>query len=659
MSEDPQLSTTGFKGQRLFEMEAFEVFLDLMPNASILVDSQTRRLLSANSKAAELTLYTQAELSELDMLALLPDWELDSAEDFEALPPDVESATYPEWQRTKTLVKQDQSLTSVQVSTISLGAQDRRVLILLEPLEPPAVSPGLTPPEKIWDGLDVLSSAVQESDFESAINNALLAGSIMTGAKTIAVYLAHNQEPIFQRFRGIGKFESLPGSLSPRDMSALNKPKLWLTGEKPALPLYRAARIANLSYLASAPLGQSNALNGLVILADEQTGPNALLLEIVEILGISITSIFQTHSRIMNIGSKLRTAQSQLTVSKELERRIQESALILNPDLVIERINQPAEMILGYPNNEVHSQPANNILIGSESLSSALIAARDGSATYDLDNIHLYRRNGESFPAIARVFPVKKDNRVNRIIVILHDLSEQEQIRTHTQQLEQRAFLGELTAIFAHEIRNPINNISTGLQLMAMNLPQADPNQDTITRMLQDCDRLETLIKSILAYSHSKDYEMEKLDLPLLLQRLLERLRPRIAKNNVESNLTVEGECPPIRGNMRALEQVFSNLITNSLQAMSAQGGSLVLKVHSKQSHEGQNYLEVSVADTGPGIPKEVQERIFQPFFTTERDGTGLGLAIAKQIITAHKGNIRLKSFPGGTVFFVQIPVAK
>ena len=110
-------------------------------------------------------------------------------------------------------------------------------------------------------------------------------------------------------------------------------------------------------------------------------------------------------------------------------------------------------------------------------------------------------------------------------------------------------------------------------------------------------------------------------------------------------------------GNLRALEQVFSNLINNALQAMSQIGsGDLALKVQPDHSEEGVESVEVSVADTGPGIPKELQERIFQPFFTTKPNGTGLGLAITKRIITAHKGNIQVSSFPGGTVFHVQLP---
>ena len=251
-------------------------------------------------------------------------------------------------------------------------------------------------------------------------------------------------------------------------------------------------------------------------------------------------------------------------------------------------------------------------------------------------------------------------DRVEEILVFIQDLSERELIRTHTQELENRALLGELTAVFAHEVRNPINNISTGLQLMTMNLKPDDPNQESIARMQQDCDRLEELLKSVLAFAKPTEYEMESLDLPLLLRRLLDRLRPRMVERHVQCDLRVEPDCPLVLGNLRALEQVFSNLINNALQAMSETGsGSLALKVQPVHVEEGVDNVEVSIADTGPGIPKEFQERIFQPFYTTKRDGTGLGLPLSQRIITAHKGNIQFSSFPGGTIFTVRLPAAK
>jgi PAS domain S-box-containing protein len=324
---------------------------------------------------------------------------------------------------------------------------------------------------------------------------------------------------------------------------------------------------------------------------------------------------------------------------------------------MIRSMNPRMEQMLGYTSREVAGQLAEQILIGHESLHAALLQAQKGEPIYNFGDAKFYRRDGEAFMAMLRIFPVAAEDRVEEILVFIQDLSERELIRTHTQELENRALLGELTAVFAHEVRNPINNISTGLQVMSMNLKPGDPHQESITRMQQDCERLEELIKAVLAFAKPTEYEMESLDLPLLLRRLLDHLQPRMLERHIQCNLRVEPDCPLVMGNLRALEQVFSNLINNALQAMSETGsGSLALKVQPVHVEEGVESVEVSVADIGPGIPKEFQERIFQPFYTTKPDGTGLGLSLSQRIITAHKGNIQFSSFPGGTIFTVRLP---
>jgi signal transduction histidine kinase len=213
-----------------------------------------------------------------------------------------------------------------------------------------------------------------------------------------------------------------------------------------------------------------------------------------------------------------------------------------------------------------------------------------------------------------------------------------------------------VTAVFAHEVRNPINNISTGLQLMALNLPDTDPNQEIIARLQQDCDRLAELMKSVLSYSHPSDYEMEPVDLGALITRMIERMRAKLSRSKIKHHIQIEPDIPLILGNPRALEQVFTNLISNAMQAMGDQEGTLAVKIQAVKTPGRRGHVEVSVADSGPGIPKELLDRIFQPFFTTKPNGTGLGLAITRRIITAHKGNLQVNSFPGGTVFSVQIP---
>jgi signal transduction histidine kinase len=163
-------------------------------------------------------------------------------------------------------------------------------------------------------------------------------------------------------------------------------------------------------------------------------------------------------------------------------------------------------------------------------------------------------------------------------------------------------------------------------------------------------------MRSVLAFSRPAEYVMEAVDLNQLISRLLDRMNPLMVQSNVQQFLKAEPTLPLVSGNPRALEQVFTNLITNAIEAMGDKGGTLAVKLQKIEGLGGHDYLEVHVADNGPGIPKELQERLFQPFFTTKPDGTGLGLAITKRILTAHKGNIQVTSYPGATVFHVQIP---
>ena len=105
----------------------------------------------------------------------------------------------------------------------------------------------------------------------------------------------------------------------------------------------------------------------------------------------------------------------------------------------------------------------------------------------------------------------------------------------------------------------------------------------------------------------------------------------------------------------RAIEQVFVNLISNAIQAMENEGGTLNIKIHPVSPETNPPQYEIIVADSGPGIPDDLVKHIFEPFLTTKAKGTGLGLAISRRIVTAHKGNIFVESFPGGTMFHVSL----
>jgi two-component system sensor histidine kinase BaeS len=152
---------------------------------------------------------------------------------------------------------------------------------------------------------------------------------------------------------------------------------------------------------------------------------------------------------------------------------------------------------------------------------------------------------------------------------------------------------------------------------------------------------------------------MVPMDILSVIEKVLVRWQPHMAREKVESRLQKVNRIPMVNGNAHALEQVFNNLFSNAIRAMhETNGGLLHVKMETLRDTAGQEHIQINVSDTGPGIPQEHLERIFQPFFTTDKEsGTGLGLAITQRIIIAHKGKIQVESFKGGgTVFHIQLP---
>jgi signal transduction histidine kinase len=312
--------------------------------------------------------------------------------------------------------------------------------------------------------------------------------------------------------------------------------------------------------------------------------------------------------------------------------------------------------MLGYADWEVKGKPLDHILISQDRLMHAFEAAQQGTAIPNSGTVSLHRRNGQSFPAQVKLYPIEKEGEIKSILVFVEDISENEQIKAQAQHLEHRALLGEVTAVFAHEVRNPLNNLSTGLQLMSSRLPQEDPNQELISRLQNDCNRMSHLMESVLIYARQSEYKLEQLDIAQYIKRLLDRWQPRLAKVSINWYFLSDEGNTYIKGDPRALEQVFTNLLSNAIEAMAKTGGTLAIKVTPISIIPNYPQVEITVSDNGPGIPEEIRDRVFEPFLTTKPQGTGLGLAITKRIVIGHKGNITVDSFPGGTVFKIVIP---
>ncbi|MEN6482090.1 MAG: ATP-binding protein, partial [Anaerolineaceae bacterium] len=474
--------------------------------------------------------------------------------------------------------------------------------------------------------------------------------------EAVCLYEADSELPQLRRIAVTGGIEDFPETLPSTDLIRLDKPSIWVTGTRILTELHRSGKASKFEYVASAPLIQGGGAFGLLVAAGRGGISANLSLDGMELLAAMLLSLFQQQMLVNNLNARINTSMSQVNLRNQAFENMNEAVIILNEKLEIEEINPAAEYMLGYAAWEVKAQSFENILIGSDRLLPALVDAHKGKATFNIGKASLNRRNGQSFPVEVKVIPVFIGERVTAIEILMTDISEHEESKAVTQQLEHRAVLGDYTAAFAHDVRNPINNISTGLQLLAASFSEDDPSQDVINRMQGDCTRLNHLMESFLAFSRPLELKYEPIEVEPFLKRIIDRWQPRMARVNVKSMLHVDENVPKIIGDPRSLENVFTNLISNELEAMTESGDTLAIKAGRVQEINGHPNVEVSVSDNGPGIPQDIKERIFEPFVTTRKLGTGLGLAITKQIVNAHKGSIRVDSFPGGTVFTVQLP---
>ncbi len=622
----------------------FNNLLNLLPSPALVTDPRSNQILAANSEFLKLTAYSLSDLTKTELSALFPDMNR-----YELILAGEQSAS---------LVRHSRDSIQVITKSSALDQSSNRVLLTITPHESYIKQKNET------QQLDLLLTTVESifcltsvSDIQTAVASALNICQKLVSANILCVYQFDSKLSQFSKITSTENptIPIFPSAVSENTVLDDSGFDLWAPGKRVVSDFHRIARVANLPYTAMFPLIMDGTRLGLFVIADTEKQPDEALESFGSIMSAGLAAVIYHFVLVQNLNLSLNQHIQSLSVRDTVMDNAVEGIILVRNDLTIEEMNPAAEFLLGYASREVVGVPVENILIGPDSLVPALQNALNGVPTHNLGNISLHRRSGQSFLSHLQTIPVMLEDGLLSIIVLLRDESENEQIRVNTQQLEQRAVLGEVTAIFAHEVRNPLNNISTGLQLLAMKFPGDDPNQDLLQRMLHDCSRLTHLMESVLTFSKPMEYKFVPSDLAGMFRRMLDRWRPRFAKANVEAFLQVEQDVDFIIGDLRALEQVFTNLLNNSIQAMTS-GGVLAIKLTSKPSPVDSPEVLITISDTGPGIPDEIKEHIFEPFVTNNPQGTGLGLAITKRIITAHKGTIHVTSFPGGTVFHVTLP---
>ena len=225
----------------------------------------------------------------------------------------------------------------------------------------------------------------------------------------------------------------------------------------------------------------------------------------------------------------------------------------------------------------------------------------------------------------------------------------------HMIQSEKLASLGQLASGMAHEIHNPLTIISGEAQLYLERFKGKDSQVDDVLRsIIEECQRAADITRRILRFAKPAPTDLVAIDVKATVEESLTLAGYQVRLEKVERTVELPTNLPKVRGNQNQLQEVFLNLILNACQAMGEKGGKLQVRANASNG----TFVQLQVADTGPGIPASKLLKVFDPFYTTKPTGTGLGLFVTQRIIKSHGGTIEVQSQEGqGACFTIRLPI--
>jgi signal transduction histidine kinase len=252
-------------------------------------------------------------------------------------------------------------------------------------------------------------------------------------------------------------------------------------------------------------------------------------------------------------------------------------------------------------------------------------------------------------------FPLTgRDGTVGGVIEHIRDMSDRLNLEGQVLRYERLAGAGELAMGLAHEIRNPLSNISASAQLCLGKYGVNEQLKRYLKVILRNSGNANRIVKDLLDFARPSEIVLKPGQVEKVIKRACSLVRGRVSRDRVRLVKRVSRRLPKVMLDEKRLEGAFLNFILNALDALS-RGGSLIVATYLDTLARE---VVVTFTDTGVGIPEENVSRVFDPFFTTKKSGTGLGLSICHHIIARHNGSIRIKSEAGkGTEVTVRLPV--
>ena len=260
-------------------------------------------------------------------------------------------------------------------------------------------------------------------------------------------------------------------------------------------------------------------------------------------------------------------------------------------------------------------------------------------------------KDGSIYWVDTTIVPFLDDrNKPYQYMAIRYDITDRKRSEEQLQEQAALARLGEMAAVVAHEVKNPLAGIRGALQVIGGRMPESGRDKAIMGDIVSRLDSLNDIVQDLLVFARPREPHLSPVPLLDLIRETVNLLRRDPSQAGVD--ISISGDQIVVPADPEQLQMVFLNLLLNAAQAQNA-SGTILIDVSPETLA-----AKVTIADSGPGIPADVRDKIFEPFFTTKSRGTGLGLPTAKRIIERHRGTIGIESpAGGGTVVIVKLPL--
>jgi signal transduction histidine kinase len=251
--------------------------------------------------------------------------------------------------------------------------------------------------------------------------------------------------------------------------------------------------------------------------------------------------------------------------------------------------------------------------------------------------------------------------RVIGAAMFFKDLTRVEQLEERERLRDRLAAVGEMAAVIAHEVKNPLAGIEVMAGLLRRKIPDAPDAQAVLTDIINEAKMANSIVQEVLDFVRPIRLQVEHTAVADAVQGAIQLADTKARRGDVQVSVGIPDGLPQIQADQHQLTQVFTNLLMNAYEAMDGSGHVSITasRLRLEDGSDPHEAVLVQVADDGPGIPPDVAEKVFDPFFTTKPQGSGLGLAIVRKIVDAHDGRIDMRTAVGqGTTIRVTLPVS-